>query len=289
MSATNGGVTLEEVLPRLVGIYEAGRLVPFIGSGMSRPHCVSGDEPIRRPEPTPLAARVGSRRPRLGTLHDHHVEVRRAEALLARRLVLHGVVEALGRLDVGELRHHDSLVGDVALERGLVPAAHEEPAVVLRVRGPASLAYSPYFSGSVTLICAMMYAAMASPPVGLGQSLQRGVESATKQSHRSVVETVARTVAGDGGERPPAQQRVPPDLHEACAVIDRRYSRPGPGAVCRGVDDLLALTTFLTTLTVAAPLAARAFHSDLHVREPGKARSSMSLHVPLLQVCSMSG
>jgi hypothetical protein len=35
MSATNGGVPLEEVLPRLVGIYEAGRSVPFIGSGMT--------------------------------------------------------------------------------------------------------------------------------------------------------------------------------------------------------------------------------------------------------------
>src|SRR5215470_17403671 len=67
----------------------------------------------------------------LGAFDDHHVEVRGPEALLARGLVLHRVVEALRRLDVGKLRHHDALEGDVALERGFRPAAHQESAAVL--------------------------------------------------------------------------------------------------------------------------------------------------------------
>jgi hypothetical protein len=39
MSTQRGGFEFKEVLPRLLAAYEAGRLVPFIGVGLSRPHC----------------------------------------------------------------------------------------------------------------------------------------------------------------------------------------------------------------------------------------------------------
>jgi hypothetical protein len=45
MPESRGAFTFEEVLPRLVGLYEAGRLVPFIGAGMSMPNC-RGWEPL---------------------------------------------------------------------------------------------------------------------------------------------------------------------------------------------------------------------------------------------------
>jgi hypothetical protein len=45
MPASRGEFTFDEVLPRLVGLYESGRLVPFIGAGMSMPNC-RGWEPL---------------------------------------------------------------------------------------------------------------------------------------------------------------------------------------------------------------------------------------------------
>src|SRR5262245_61152977 len=42
-----GGFEFKDVLPRLVAAYEAGRLVPFIGVGMSRPHCADWPGLIR--------------------------------------------------------------------------------------------------------------------------------------------------------------------------------------------------------------------------------------------------
>src|SRR5262245_40403635 len=57
--------------------------------------------------------------------------------------------------------------------------------------GPASLAYSPYFSGSVTLLCAMMFAPTAFLLLDSGDGSARASENATSRSHRSVVETFA--------------------------------------------------------------------------------------------------
>src|SRR5687767_4362692 len=39
MLTARGGFEFGDVLPRLVAAYETGRLVPFIGLGMSRPMC----------------------------------------------------------------------------------------------------------------------------------------------------------------------------------------------------------------------------------------------------------
>jgi hypothetical protein len=44
---TSGGFEFDRVLPRLVTAYFAGRLVPFIGVGMSRPHCADWPSLIR--------------------------------------------------------------------------------------------------------------------------------------------------------------------------------------------------------------------------------------------------
>jgi hypothetical protein len=46
-SRARGDFEFEEVLPRLVAAYETGRLVPFIGSGMSRPLCADWQGFIR--------------------------------------------------------------------------------------------------------------------------------------------------------------------------------------------------------------------------------------------------
>jgi hypothetical protein len=39
MPSDRGGLTFDQILPRLLVAYDAGRLVPFIGVGMSRPNC----------------------------------------------------------------------------------------------------------------------------------------------------------------------------------------------------------------------------------------------------------
>jgi hypothetical protein len=39
MTTQRGDFSFDDILPRLVNAYEAGLLVPFIGVGMSRPHC----------------------------------------------------------------------------------------------------------------------------------------------------------------------------------------------------------------------------------------------------------
>src|SRR5215472_13174380 len=39
MASDRGSFRFEEILPRLIVAYEAGRLVPFIGLGMSRKNC----------------------------------------------------------------------------------------------------------------------------------------------------------------------------------------------------------------------------------------------------------
>lgn len=46
MTATRERFTFEDVLPRLVTAYESGRLVPFIGAGMSCPHCAGWSDLI---------------------------------------------------------------------------------------------------------------------------------------------------------------------------------------------------------------------------------------------------
>src|SRR5438309_5940026 len=71
-----------------------------------------------------------------GALDDDHVEIGRAEAVLARLLVFGRVVELLCRLDSWEFAHDDALERDVALQRGLLAAAHQEPAAVLGVGRP---------------------------------------------------------------------------------------------------------------------------------------------------------
>lgn len=48
--ASRGGASFEAVLPRLVTAYQSGKLVPFIGSGMSRPACSSWEEFVVRLE-----------------------------------------------------------------------------------------------------------------------------------------------------------------------------------------------------------------------------------------------
>jgi hypothetical protein len=50
MVTSRGNFEFEEVLPRLVAAYETGRLVPFIGMGMSRPLCADWPDFIRRLE-----------------------------------------------------------------------------------------------------------------------------------------------------------------------------------------------------------------------------------------------
>src|SRR5262245_34618088 len=47
MPTPRGGFEFDELLPRLVTAYETGRLVPFIGVGMSRPLCADWPSLIR--------------------------------------------------------------------------------------------------------------------------------------------------------------------------------------------------------------------------------------------------
>jgi hypothetical protein len=49
--------SFDEILPRLVAAYECGRLVPFIGSGMSMPAAVSWGDLVSNLEKT---ANIGS-------------------------------------------------------------------------------------------------------------------------------------------------------------------------------------------------------------------------------------
>jgi len=57
---TRGGFEFDHILPRLVTAYAAGRLVPFIGVGMSRPHCADWPGLIRGLE---SAAQIGGQPP----------------------------------------------------------------------------------------------------------------------------------------------------------------------------------------------------------------------------------
>jgi hypothetical protein len=66
MLRPSGAFEFGEVLPRLVAAYESGRLVPFIGSGLSQPHCRSWPDLIQCLEAeagAPLAAGAGVKPP----------------------------------------------------------------------------------------------------------------------------------------------------------------------------------------------------------------------------------
>jgi hypothetical protein len=72
--------TFDDILPRLVASYECGRLVPFIGSGMSIPACVDWKTLVENLEGT--AAADGEReRPRADSSADL---VRRANAAVRK-------------------------------------------------------------------------------------------------------------------------------------------------------------------------------------------------------------
>ena len=56
-------MTLKEILPRLVTDYEAGRLVPFIGAGMSRPACADWSTMVRKLEVSSRATEQRANQP----------------------------------------------------------------------------------------------------------------------------------------------------------------------------------------------------------------------------------
>jgi hypothetical protein len=96
MPTRRGGFAFDEILPRLVAAYEVGRLVPFIGAGMSVPTCTGWNEFVRE-----LEAEAGpgrGRRKRRKRAAPEEI-IRRANHSVRRlKSVSHGrFVEALRR------------------------------------------------------------------------------------------------------------------------------------------------------------------------------------------------